>query len=517
MQRKKLAVVIIMDGWGLSEAKEFNAVYQANTPNFDRLCGEYPCTTLQASGEAVGLPEGQMGNSEVGHLNLGSGRIVYQELVRISKAIRDGSFFENESLVRAAETAKKNGSAVHILGLLSDGGVHSHIDHLHALIKLFKERGVGQVFVHCFLDGRDTPPQSALKYIEQTQRYLKGYEDARIASVGGRYYGMDRDNRWSRVEKAYNAMVLGKGLTASSAEEAVQLGYGRGEVDELMLPTVIVSGNGEPVGLIRDGDVCAFANFRSDRAREITAALVEAHFDRFERERFPRLSSFVCMTEYKEELSEVGIVSVAFPAQRLERVLGAEIEAAGKKQFHTAETEKYAHVTFFFNGGIEEPFEHEDRALIPSPSVATYDLKPEMSAYEVKDVVVNHILSRQYAFVVVNFANADMVGHTGVMAAAVKAVETVDECVGEVVKATLSVGGCLIITADHGNAEKMWDEQTNSPHTAHTTNPVPCVVVSDDCGPLVKLGKLADVAPTVLKLLGLEIPEQMDGEVLFDE
>ena len=515
MQRPKTAVVVIIDGWGLSDAKEYNAVYQASTPNFDRLCREYPCTRLHASGEAVGLPEGQMGNSEVGHLNLGTGRIVYQELVRISKAIRDGSFFENEALVQAGEMAKENGSAVHILGLLSDGGVHAHVDHLHALIKLFKERGVGRVFVHCFLDGRDTPPQSALKFVEQTQRFLKGYEDARIASVGGRYYGMDRDNRWARVAKAYNAMVLGKGLTASSAEEAIRLGYGRGEVDELMLPTVIVSSKGEPVGPMRDGDVCAFANFRADRAREITATLIDPGFDQFERERFPRLSRLVSMTEYKEEFNEEGIVGVAFPAQKLERVLGAEIEAAGRKQFHAAETEKYAHVTFFFNGGVEEPFEHEDRALIPSPSVATYDLKPEMSAYEVKDVVVNHILSRQYAFVVVNFANADMVGHTGVMAAAVKSVEVVDECVGEVVKATLSVGGCAIITADHGNAEKMWDEQTNSPHTAHTTNPVPCVVVGGDCGPLIERGKLADIAPTVLTILGLKIPEQMNGEVLF--
>ena len=515
MQRRKLVVLIIMDGWGLSDEKEHNAVYQANTPNFDRLSKQYPYTRLQASGEAVGLPEGQMGNSEVGHLNLGAGRIVYQELVRISRAIQDGSFFDNKSLVLAAERARQNDSAVHILGLLSDGGVHSRLDHIVALVKLYKDRGVKEVFLHCFLDGRDTPPQSALGYIEQTESFLKSFEGARIATVGGRYYGMDRDNRWSRVEKAYNAIVMGEGPSAPSAAAAVEMGYSRGEMDELMLPTVIVDANDEPVGRMRDRDVCAFANFRADRAREITTALIDADFDRFERRLLPKLSCFACMTEYKEEFSKADIIEVAYPPQKLERILGAEIEAAGKKQFHTSETEKYAHVTFFFNGGVEEPFEHEDRVLIPSPSVATYDLKPEMSAYEVKDAVVNRILSREYAFVIVNFANGDMVGHTGILYAAIKAIETVDECVGEVVKATLSTGGCAIVTADHGNAEKMWDEATNAPHTAHTTNPVPCVLVGYDGGPLVKEGKLADVAPTILTILGQEIPEQMTGKVLF--
>jgi len=515
MQRRKLAVLIIMDGWGLSDEKEHNAVYQANTPNVDRLCKQYPYTTLQASGEAVGLPEGQMGNSEVGHLNLGAGRIVYQDLVRISRAVRDGSFFENRALLSAAEHAKRNGAAVHILGLLSDGGVHTHLQHLHALVKLYESRGVDRVFLHCFLDGRDTPPQSALGYINDTEELLGKLDGAKIASVGGRYYGMDRDNRWARVEKGYDAIVLGEGLMAPSAAEAVQMGYARGEVDELMLPTVIVDDQGEPVARMQDGDAVVFANFRADRTREITSALIYPDFSRFERKFFPKLSRFVCMTEYKEEFNEADIIEVAYPPQKLERILGAEIEAAGEKQFHTAETEKYAHVTFFFNAGVEEPFEHEDRVLIPSPSVATYDLKPEMSAFDVKDAVINRILSRKYAFVVVNFANADMVGHTGMLDAAVKAIEVVDECVGEVVKATLSAGGCAILTADHGNAEKMWDEATNAPHTAHTTNPVPCVVIGYLSGPLVKQGKLADIAPTILTMLGLAVPKQMNGEVLF--
>ncbi len=526
MQRRKLAVLIIMDGWGLSDEKEHNAVYQAKTPNVDRLCREYPYTTLLASGEAVGLPEGQMGNSEVGHLNLGAGRVVYQDLVRVSRAIHDGSFFENRALVSAADHAKRNDGAVHILGLLSDGGVHTHLQHIHALVKLYEEQGVDRLFLHCFLDGRDTPPQSALGYINDTEELLGKFAGARnlakggldgpkIATVGGRYYGMDRDNRWTRVEKAYNAIVMGQGLLAQSAAEAVQTGYARGEVDELMLPTVILNDKGEPIARMQDGDAVVFANFRADRTREMTSALIYPDFSRFERKFFPKLSRFVCMTEYKEEFNEVDIIEVAYPPQKLERLLGAEIETAGKRQFHTSETEKYAHVTFFFNGGIEEPFEHEDRVLIPSPSVATYDLKPEMSAYEVKAAVIDRILSREYAFVVVNFANADMVGHTGVLDAAVKAIETVDECVGEVVKATLSVGGCAIVTADHGNAEKMWDEATNGPHTAHTTNPVPCVVVGYLSGPLVEQGKLADIAPTILTVLGLEVPEQMNGEVLF--
>ncbi|MBN1592853.1 MAG: 2,3-bisphosphoglycerate-independent phosphoglycerate mutase [Candidatus Coatesbacteria bacterium] len=515
MQKHKTAVLVIMDGWGLSGERKHNAVYLADKPNVDRLCELYPNTKIKASGEAVGLPEGQMGNSEVGHLNLGSGRIVYQELVRISRAIRDGDFFKNEALLSSVEEAKRKGSAAHILGLLSDGGVHSHLDHVLALVRLCKKDGIERVFLHCFLDGRDTPPQSALNYIERTERELASYMGAKIASVGGRYYGMDRDNRWNRVEKAYDAIVLGEGPRALTATDAVNLGYSRGEMDELMLPTVIVDANDQPIGPVRDGDICMFANFRADRTREMTSTLIDPGFDRFERKSFPKLASYVCMTEYKEEFGNFEIVKVAYPPQRLERILGAEIEAAGKRQFHSAETEKYAHVTFFFNGGVEEPFEHEDRLLIPSPSVATYDLKPEMSAYEVRDAVVNRILSRNYAFVVVNFANADMVGHTGDLEAAIKAVETVDECVGEVVKATLSVGGCAIVTADHGNAEKMWDEETGAPHTAHTTNPVPCIIVADGCGPLIQDGKLADVAPTILTLLELDVPEEMNGTVLF--
>ncbi|MCD6326055.1 2,3-bisphosphoglycerate-independent phosphoglycerate mutase, partial [bacterium] len=426
MQRKKTAVLVIMDGWGLSDETKHNAVYLAKTPNVDKLSQTFPYTRLTASGERVGLPDGQMGNSEVGHLNLGAGRIVYQELVRISRAIRDESFYENKSLISSAERAVELGSAVHVLGLLSDGGVHSHISHIHALVRLYKSCGVKNIFLHCFLDGRDTPPQSALGYIKQTEEFLADFEGAGIASVGGRYYGMDRDNRWPRVRAAYQSIVLGEGLIARSAQEAVEMGYARGEMDELMLPTVIVDEAGEPLGRMRDDDVVSFANFRADRARELTSTLIDPAFSSFERTFFPRLSMFVCMTEYKADFGEFEIVRVAYQAQKLERILGEAIESSGKSQYHISETEKYAHVTFFFNGGVEEPFEHEDRGLIPSPPVATYDLKPEMSAYEVKDAVVSGILSRQYSFVVVNFANADMVGHTGYLDAAIKAVEVVD-------------------------------------------------------------------------------------------
>ena len=517
MHRVKTAVLIIMDGWGIGKKDEQDAVHLAKTPWMDRFGRENLTSVLDASGESVGLPDGQMGNSEVGHLNLGAGRVVYQELVRIGRAIKDGSFFENEALTETAALAKHNHSAVHVLGLLSDGGVHSHIDHVLAMVKLFKQQRVERVYLHCFLDGRDTPPQSAIKYVTQTEEMLREFSGASIATIGGRYYGMDRDNRWARVKQAHDAIVSGEGQTAPSAVKAVKMGYGRGEMDELMLPTVILDSDGAPVGRMKDGDVAAFANFRADRAREITRSLIYEDFDRFERGNFPKLGRFVCMTEYQQEFSDLEITSIAFPMQKLDHVLGAEIEAAGRRQFHTAETEKYAHVTFFFNGGVEEPFEHEDRTLIPSPSVATYDMKPEMSAYEVRDVVVNRIHSRQYAFIVVNFANADMVGHTGKLDTAIKAVETVDECVGEVVKATLSVGGCAIITSDHGNAEQMWDESTKQSYTAHTTNPVPLVIVGGQKRQLKKRGKLADVAPTVLTILGLEVPPEMTGEVLFTD
>lgn len=515
MQQRKTTVLVVMDGWGLSEEKEHNAIYLAKTPNVDRLCKEYPCTRLLASGTAVGLPEGQMGNSEVGHLNLGAGRIVYQDLVRICRSIADGSFYGNRALLSAAESVRQSGGAVHVMGLLSNGGVHTLLEHIHALLRLYPSQGVERVFLHCFLDGRDSPPQSALQFIEKTEGLLEELGRGRIASVGGRYYGMDRDKRWPRVQKGYDAIVSGEGFKARSAAEAVKMGYDRGEVDEFLLPTAIVDNDGRPIGLIQDGDAVVFANFRADRTREITSALIYPDFAEFPRQSFPRLSRFVCMTEYKKEFGEVDIIDVAFPPLVLEHTLGAEIQSAGKSQFHTAETEKYAHVTFFFNGGVEEPFENEDRVLIPSPSVATYDLKPEMSAYEVKDAAINRILSRQYSFVVVNFANCDMLGHTGVLEAAIKAVEVVDECVGDVVKATLSIGGCAFVTADHGNAEKMWDPKTNSPHTAHTTNPVPCLIVGHDCGPLIEQGKLADIAPTILATLGLEIPEAMTGQVLF--
>ncbi|MDB8789201.1 2,3-bisphosphoglycerate-independent phosphoglycerate mutase [Romboutsia sp. 1001216sp1] len=506
---KKPIALIIMDGFGESKVVDGNAVLNANTPNLDNLIKEYPHTLISASGLDVGLPDGQMGNSEVGHTNIGAGRIVYQDLTRVSKAIEDGDLFKNEVLLETMKNAKT--SALHLMGLLSDGGVHSHIDHLKGIIKMAKENGVENVYVHAFTDGRDTDPQSALTYIQDVENYMKELGVGKFASVSGRYYAMDRDKRWDRVKLAYDAMVNGKGLTASSAKEAVENSYAEDKNDEFVLPTVIVE-NDKPVGLIKEGDSIVFGNFRPDRAREITRAIVDTDFTGFER---PNIKTyFTCLTTYDITIKNV---HVAFKPQSLENTLGEYLAKNGKNQLRTAETEKYAHVTFFFNGGVEEPNEGEDRELVPSPKVATYDLQPEMSAYEVTDKLLAKIDEDKYDFIVVNFANPDMVGHTGVVKAAIKAVETVDECVGKVVEKILSKGGEAIITADHGNVELMQDPETKSTITAHSTNPVPFILVGekDKSLSLREGGRLCDIAPTILEMMNLDKPEQMTGESLI--
>ncbi len=506
---KKPIALIIMDGFGESKIVDGNAVLNANTPNLDNLIKEYPHTLISASGLDVGLPNGQMGNSEVGHTNIGAGRIVYQDLTRVSKAIEDGDLFKNEVLLETMKNAKT--SALHLMGLVSDGGVHSHIDHLKGILKMAKENGVENVYVHAFTDGRDTDPKSALKYIQDIEDYMKELGVGKFASVSGRYYAMDRDKRWDRIKLAYDAMVNGKGLTASSAKEAVENSYAEDKNDEFVLPTVIVE-NGHPVGLIKEGDSIVFGNFRPDRAREITRAIVDTDFTGFER---PNMKTyFTCLTTYDITIKNV---HVAFKPQSLENTLGEYLAKNGKKQLRTAETEKYAHVTFFFNGGVEEPNEGEDRELVPSPKVATYDLQPEMSAYEVTDKLLAKIDEDKYDFIVVNFANPDMVGHTGVIKAAIKAVETVDECVGKVVEKILSKGGEAIITADHGNVELMQDPETKSTITAHSTNPVPFILVGekDKSLSLREGGRLCDIAPTILEMMNLDKPEQMTGESLI--
>lgn len=506
---KKPIALIIMDGFGESKIVDGNAVLNANTPNLDNLIKEYPHTLISASGLDVGLPNGQMGNSEVGHTNIGAGRIVYQDLTRVSKAIEDGDLFKNEVLLETMKNAKT--SALHLMGLVSDGGVHSHIDHLKGILKMAKENGVENVYVHAFTDGRDTDPKSALKYIQDIEDYMKELGVGKFASVSGRYYAMDRDKRWDRIKLAYDAMVNGKGLTASSAKEAIENSYAEDKNDEFVLPTVIVE-NGHPVGLIKEGDSIVFGNFRPDRAREITRAIVDTDFTGFER---PNIKTyFTCLTTYDITIKNV---HVAFKPQSLENTLGEYLAKNGKKQLRTAETEKYAHVTFFFNGGVEEPNEGEDRELVPSPKVATYDLQPEMSAYEVTDKLLAKIDEDKYDFIVVNFANPDMVGHTGVIKAAIKAVETVDECVGKVVEKILSKGGEAIITADHGNVELMQDPETKSTITAHSTNPVPFILVGekDKSLSLREGGRLCDIAPTILEMMNLDKPEQMTGESLI--
>jgi len=501
----KPVTLIIMDGFGESDEIEGNAVASARTPNIDRLKSSYPFTTLGAAGLDVGLPPGQMGNSEVGHLNLGAGRVVYQDYTRINLAIEDGSFYENSVLIEAIDRAKEMGSALHLMGLLSDGGVHSHNTHLRALLRLAKERGLERVWIHAILDGRDVPPRSSLGYFRELEEEIRSIGVGKVATVAGRYYSMDRDRRWERTELAYRAMTSGQGLQADSPEEAVRAGYDRGEDDEFLKPTVV-----DTEGMVEDGDSLIFFNFRPDRARQITKAFVSSDFCEFDREKID--VHFVCMTQYEESIP----APVAFPAEYLSDTLGEVVSRAGLRQLRIAETEKYAHVTFFFNGGREEASPGEDRVLIPSPKVATYDLKPEMSAFEVTDAVVEKIDEGAYDLIVLNYANSDMVGHTGIFDAAVKAVEAVDECVGRVVNEVLARGGAVLLTADHGNAEQMENEATGQHHTAHTTNPVPFVLIRDgDRARLRGGGILADVAPTVLDLLGLPAPAAMTGTSLI--
>ena len=506
---KKLTMLMILDGFGKNPNKEGNAIELANTPNIDELMRKNPTTTIYTSGLAVGLPEGQMGNSEVGHTNIGAGRIVYQELTKITKSIEDGDFFSNQELVAAIENCKKNNSKLHILGLLSDGGVHSHMRHLFAVLELAKRKGFEDVYVHCFLDGRDTPPASAEGYILKLEEKMKEKGVGKIASISGRFYAMDRDKRWQRVQKAYDAMVKGEGVKATSAEMAIEASYQKEVFDEFVEPTVIYNGE-NPVATIENNDSVIFFNFRPDRAREITRTIVDKDFNEFETKKMDLY--FVCFTQYDETMPNV---HVAFKPTELKNTFGEYISKHGLKQLRIAETEKYAHVTFFFNGGNEKQYEGEDRILVPSPKVETYDMKPEMSAYEVTKNVVEQIENEKYDAIILNFANPDMVGHTGSLEAAIKAVEAIDECVGKIVKSIKKVNGVLLITADHGNAEQMIDYKTGEPHTAHTTNPVPLILVGMDDVKL-KEGKLADLAPTMLDIMGLGKPEEMTGESLIE-
>jgi len=499
--------LVILDGWGISESCDNNAACQADTPVLDRLRKEYPTSRLSASGKDVGLPDGQMGNSEVGHMNIGAGRIIYQDLSRISLAIEDGSFFNNPTLKTACERVVASGGKLHLLGLLSDGGVHSHNTHLYALIRLAQQIGVKEVCIHPFLDGRDTPPKSAIDYLQQLEDELESIGLGRIVTIMGRYWAMDRDNRWDRVEKAYLALTTGVGQHADSSAEAIESAYAAGQTDEFVEPRVVGQ-----AGTIDDGDGVIFFNFRSDRAREITRALALENFSGFTRNKIPHLVDFVCLTEYDETFA----LPIAFPSTTYPDILAQVVSEAGFRQLRIAETEKYAHVTFFFNGGIEQPWPGEDRVMIPSPDdVATYDEKPSMSAVEVTDEVVKRVESDKYQLIVLNFANCDMVGHTGILAAAIEAVETVDSCLGRVVDAVTRAGGKLLITADHGNCEQMVDE-SGHPHTAHTTNPVQFIFVDpDQKDQVVRDGILADLAPTILELLALQKPAAMTGQSLL--
>ncbi|MCW8945244.1 MAG: 2,3-bisphosphoglycerate-independent phosphoglycerate mutase, partial [Sedimenticola sp.] len=500
-----------MDGWGYSEDERSNAILAAHTPVWDKLWEESPHTLIGTSGAEVGLPDGQMGNSEVGHLNLGAGRVVYQEFTRVSRSVRTGSFFTNRTLVDAVDRVIETDKAVHIFGLLSPGGVHSHEEHMHAMAKLAVERGAKQVYVHAFLDGRDMPPKSAMASLQAMNNTLKALGHGAIATITGRFYAMDRDNRWDRVQQAYDLLVLGDAdFTAPDAETALQRAYDRGETDEFVKPTSIVP-EGKAVVTIQDGDAVLFMNYRSDRARELTRTFIEKDFTGFVRAKVPNLSSFVSLTDYSKDFE----IPVAFPSERLENVFGEHISKLGLRQLRLAETEKYAHVTFFFNGGREEVFEGEDRILIPSPKVNTYDLKPEMSAPEVTDALVEAIESGKYDAIVCNYANSDMVGHTGQFDAAVKAIEALDLCLGRVVTALRKVGGEMLITADHGNAEQMEDRENDQPHTAHTQNPVPLVYVGRPAQ-LKDNGALCDIAPTLLTLMGLPIPSEMQGHSLLE-
>ena len=505
----KPLVLMILDGFGHSDSPDYNAIYHANTPVWDRLRAEYPNSLISGSGMDVGLPDGQMGNSEVGHVNLGAGRVVYQELTRVTKAILDGEFYDNAVINAAVDKAVAAGKAVHIFGLLSDGGVHSHQDHIVAMVESAARRGADKIYLHAFLDGRDTPPKSAQPSIELLDATFARVGKGRIASLTGRYFAMDRDNRWDRVEQAYNLIVDGKGeFNAATAVEGLNAAYERGESDEFVKATTI----GAPV-VMEDGDAVVFMNFRADRARELTRAFVEGdEFAGFQRQRVPQLAGFVMLTQYAASIP----APCAFAPESLDNVLGEYLAKNGKTQLRIAETEKYAHVTFFFSGGREEPFEGEERILIPSPNVATYDLKPEMSAPEVTDRIVEAIEQQRYDVIIVNYANGDMVGHTGVFEAAVKAVETLDACIGRIASALDKVGGEALITADHGNVEQMEDECTGQAHTAHTCEPVPFLYYGPRQLKIREGGVLADVAPTMLTLLEMPIPAEMTGKPLVE-
>ncbi len=509
---KKPTVLMILDGYGLNEKTNGNAVVEANTPVMDKLMAECPFVKGNASGLAVGLPDGQMGNSEVGHLNMGAGRIVYQELTRITKEIEDGTFFENPALLKAVNNCIENNSDLHLFGLLSDGGVHSHNTHMYGLLELAKRKGLKNVYLHAFLDGRDTAPTSGKGFVEEALEKMKEIGIGKIATVMGRYYVMDRDNRWERVEKAYKALVEGIGETAEDAVQAVAQSYEKEETDEFVLPTVVLE-DGKPTATIKDKDSIIFYNFRPDRAREISRAFCDEEFTGFERVGGRKDTTYITFTEYDVTIPNK---TVAFHKVEITNTFGEFLAANGKKQLRTAETEKYAHVTFFFNGGIEEPNKGEERLLVNSPKVPTYDQQPEMSAYEVCDGLVKAIKSDKYDVIIINFANPDMVGHTGVEAAAIKAVEAVDECVGRAVNAIREVNGQMFICADHGNAEQLIDYETGVPFTAHTTNPVPFILVNYDKEYTLREGGcLADIAPTLIEMMGMEQPKEMTGKSLL--
>ena len=513
MNNKRPTMLLIMDGYGINDDSYGNAIAQASKPALDEIFKKYPWTRISASGEAVGLPDGQMGNSEVGHLNIGAGRIVYQDLTRITKAINDKSFFDNKALNNAMDHVIANGSSLHVCGLLSDGGVHSHISHLFALLDMAKAKGVKDVCVHCYLDGRDVPPRCANEYIKSLQIKMSQICLGRIATVSGRYYAMDRDKRWDRVEKAYDAMTLGEGYETASGCAAVDGAYGRDENDEFVVPTVITDTevNGGKPATVNDGDSIIMFNFRPDRAREITRAFVDPAFDGFDRKKIVKNLKYVCMTEYDATMPNV---ELAFPPEQLSNTLGEYVSSLGLKQLRIAETEKYAHVTFFFNGGVEEPNPGEDRILVSSPKVATYDLQPEMSAYGVTEKVLEQIEAEKYDMIILNFANADMVGHTGIMEAAIKAIETLNDCVPRIVDAVLGKGGQILLTADHGNADVMLDKDGNVV-TAHSLNQVPLVHISEHPVQFKEGGKLADIAPTMLTLMDIPVPAEMTGDVLI--
>ena len=514
MEPKKVTMLMILDGFGINEKEEANAIKLANTPNIDLLMKKYPNTKIMPSGLAVGLPDGQMGNSEVGHTNIGAGRVVYQEFTRITKSIEDGDFFSNDEFVAAIENCKKHHSKLHILGLLSDGGVHSHNRHLYGLLEMAKRKDFENVYVHCFLDGRDTPPASGENYIMELQDKMKEKGVGKIASLSGRFYSMDRDKRWERIQKAYDALVNGVGIKSTNPINAIENSYQKEVFDEFVEPVVITSSDGEtPIAKIEDNDSVIFFNFRPDRAREITRTIVDNKFNEFETKKIK--TYFVCFTSYDETMPNVHI---AFKKEQIKNTLGEVLSNKGLTQLRIAETEKYAHVTFFLNGGEEKQYKGEDRILVPSPKVKTYDMQPEMSAYIVTDKVVEAIESGKYDCIILNYANPDMVGHTGSLEAAIEAVEAIDECIGKVVKVINEKHGNLIITADHGNCEQMIDYTTGEPHTAHTTNLVPLILISEREN--VKLrngGKLADLAPTILDLMQIEKPEEMTGVSLVEK